>query len=97
VARAGGVELAGAKSWVWIVRASAEWSVVCPGWLYRRGHGTRSGVDRHGRVGVHGSAQARGLACTGASTAVEHVAHCFCSCSNADRINFFANLGKIVV
>jgi hypothetical protein len=36
VARAGGPVLAGAKSWVETVRASAEWSVARPGWLYRR-------------------------------------------------------------
>jgi hypothetical protein len=31
VAQAGVAELAGAKSWVGIVRTSAEWSVACPG------------------------------------------------------------------
>jgi hypothetical protein len=36
VARAGDIELAGAKSWVWEVRRGAEWSVARPGWLYRR-------------------------------------------------------------
>jgi hypothetical protein len=46
VARAGGVELAGAKSWVWTVRASAEWSVTHLGWLYRRGRSARSCLDR---------------------------------------------------
>jgi hypothetical protein len=44
-----------------------------------------------------GPVRVRGLACTGASTAVEHVAHCFCSCSNADRLHIFVNLGKIAV
>jgi hypothetical protein len=66
-ARVGGIELAGAKSWVWRVRASVEWSVARPGWLYRRGRGARSGVDQRGCAGAHGSARARGLACTGAS------------------------------
>jgi hypothetical protein len=97
VARAGGVELAGSKSWVWEVRRGAEWSVAHPRWLYRRGRGARSGVDQRGRAGAHGSVRARGLACTGASATVEHVAHCFCSCSNADRLHIFTNLGKIAM
>jgi hypothetical protein len=37
VARAGGAELAGAKSWVGTVRAGVAWSVARLGWLYRRG------------------------------------------------------------
>jgi hypothetical protein len=88
VAQAGGVELAGTKSWIWTVRASAEWSVAHSGWLYRSGRGARSGMDQRGRAG---------LACTGASATVEHVAHCLCSCSNTDRLHIFTNLGKIAV
>ena len=37
VARAGGAELVGAKSWVGTVRAGAAWSVARLGWLYRCG------------------------------------------------------------
>jgi hypothetical protein len=51
VARAGGVELTGAKSWVWTARASAEWSVARPGWLYRCRRGAWLGVDRCECVG----------------------------------------------
>jgi hypothetical protein len=89
VARAGGVELAGAKSWVWEVRRGAEGVRPRLHCSYRRGRGARS-VGR-------GPVRARGLTCTGASAAVEHVAHRFCSCSNADRLHIFANLGKIVM
>jgi hypothetical protein len=42
--------------------------------FYRRGSGARAGVDRCRRAGAHGSVRVRGLACTGASAAVEHVA-----------------------
>jgi hypothetical protein len=51
VARAGGVELVGAKSWVWTVRASVEWSVARPGWLYKCWRSARSGTNRRGRAG----------------------------------------------
>jgi hypothetical protein len=51
----------------------------------------------HGRAWTSAGARARGVACTGASAAVEHVAHRFCSCSNADRLHIFANLGKMAV
>jgi hypothetical protein len=57
VARAGGVELARAKSWVWEVRQGAEGVRPRPHCSYRRGRGARSGVDRCGhagaRAGVH--------------------------------------------
>jgi hypothetical protein len=69
---------------------------------YDRGYAAFIGVGAvHGRawtgVGKHGSARAHGQACTGASAAVEHVAHCFCSCSNPDRLQIFVNLGKIIL
>jgi hypothetical protein len=51
VARAGGVELARAKSWVWEVRQGAEGVRPRPHCSYRRGRGARSGVDRCGRAG----------------------------------------------
>jgi hypothetical protein len=61
VARAGDVELAGAKRWVWEVRRCAEWSVARPGWLYRHGRaqlgaGAWAGMHRRvscGRVCAH--------------------------------------------
>jgi hypothetical protein len=96
-ARVGGVELAGAKTWVWEVRRGAKGVRPRLHCSYRRGRGARSGVDRCRCVGAHGSARARGLACIGASAAVEHVAHRFCSCSNADMLHIFTNLCKIVV
>jgi hypothetical protein len=54
VARVGGVELAGVKSWVWTVRASAEWSVACPGGFIGAGavHG-RVWTGASVRAGVH--------------------------------------------
>jgi hypothetical protein len=83
VAWAGDAELAGAKSWVWEVRRGVEG--VRPRPHYFIGVGARARTARHERV------------CTGASAAVEHVAHRFCSCSNADRSHIFVNLGKITV
>jgi hypothetical protein len=62
VARAGGVDLAGAKSLVWTVRASKEWSVARPGGFIGAGtvHGrawtgtrARARTARRGRVGWH--------------------------------------------
>jgi hypothetical protein len=69
---------------------------------YDRGCDALIGVGAmHGRAwagaGKHGSARAHGQACTSASAAVEHVAHCFCSCSNPDRLQIFANLGKMIL
>jgi hypothetical protein len=64
---------------------------------YGRGRTALIGAGAvHGRAWTGAGTRARGLACTGASAAVEH-AHRFCSCSNADRLHIFANLGKIAV
>jgi hypothetical protein len=90
-------EVVGAAGWLRGVRQCAEGVRPRPCCSYRRGRGARSGVDQCGRAGVHGSARARGLACTGSSAAVEHVAHRFGFCSNADRHLIFANLGKIAM
>jgi hypothetical protein len=51
---------------------------------------TDASVDQCGRAGTRAGVHQR-------VTAVEHVAHCFCSCSNADRLQIFANLGKIIL
>jgi hypothetical protein len=59
VAQAGGVELTGARSWVWEVRRGVEGSVAQPGWLHRRVHGARSGVDRRGRAGARAGVHRR--------------------------------------
>jgi hypothetical protein len=48
-------------------------------------------------AGAHGSARACGLACIGVSATVEHVAHRFYSCSNADRLHIFVNSGMIAM
>jgi hypothetical protein len=94
---AGRGDVAGATGWLWKVGQGAEGVRPRLHYSYRRGRGARSGVNRCGRACAHGSARARGLACTDASAAVEHVAHRFCSCSNADRLHIFTNLGKIAV
>jgi hypothetical protein len=90
-------EVARAVGWLLGVGRGAKGVRPRPCCSYRRGRGARSGMDGCGRTGAHGPARARGQACTGASAAVEHVAHCFCSCSNTDRLQIFANLGKIVL
>jgi hypothetical protein len=64
VAWAGGVVLAGAKTWVGTVRASAMWSAARLGWLYRCGQalptdaltgarGVRGGALVHARPPGH--------------------------------------------
>jgi hypothetical protein len=94
---AGHGEVAGATGWLWGAWRGEEGVRPRPCCSYRLGRGAWSGVDRCERASAHGSARARGLACTSASAMVEHVAHRFCSCSNADRLHIFMNLGKIVV
>jgi hypothetical protein len=64
---------------------------------YKRGRGALSSMNWSGRAGGHGSARARGQACTGASAAVEHVALCICPCSNAHRLHILTYLGKITI
>jgi hypothetical protein len=72
---------------------------------YSRGRAALIGMDMvHGRVWTGAGARARTARCGragrrahGTSAAVEHVAHRFCCCSNTDRLQIFANLGKIVL
>jgi hypothetical protein len=72
---------------------------------YGRGSAALIGMGTvHGRLWTGAGARARTARCgragtraRGTSAAVEHVAHRFYSCSNTDRLQIFANLGKIVL
>jgi hypothetical protein len=69
---AGRGEVAGARGWLWGVGHGAEGVRPRSCCSYRRG--ARSSVDRCGHAGAHGTARARGQACTGALATVEHIA-----------------------
>jgi hypothetical protein len=65
------------------------------GGFSRRGRGARAGMDQSGHARLGAGAQ------TGVHRACQSRSstwHCFFySCSNADRVHIFANLGKIAV